>query len=418
MLNLEQALETILSNVNVLGTEEKPLLECIGQVTAEDIYSGYYLPMADTSIPDGYAVRSSDITGASRNSPVTLRIIGTVRARLLLKTSVNTGTAVRSMTGSIMPNGADCVVRFEDTDEPANKNGPNTNNPSDVRIYVAEKPGANTRPAGTTVSQGTLVLPRRKAVGPAQISALTAIGRNKIKVIRRPKIAVVATGDEIVNLGKPLSAGKSYNCNAPSVSALIKHYGGMPQVLGIARDNEPSLLAKIQKGMTADAIITTGGVSMGDYDLVRLVTDKIGRVIFYRIEMGPGKSFAFGIISRPERDGGDIPLFALSGPPAGCLNNFETLVRPAIFKMRGFIELSHPVVEALAEDSVPGKKPFPFIKWTYLHKAGKEYKVTLNSQPEAGLLTEMAAANSITIIPGGTEVRKGDKIQVMPLDWV
>jgi molybdopterin molybdotransferase len=236
MLNLDKALETILSHVNVLDVEEKLLFKCVGQVTAEDICSDYTLPMAATGVPDGYAVRSDDITHASRDNPVTLRVIGTVRAGSLPKQSVKPGTAIRIMTGSILPGGADCVVRFEDTDEPENKSGPNPNSPSEVKVFLSEKPGTNIRPAGSTVNKGLLILPEGKAIGPAQISALTDIWKFKIKVIRRPVIAVIATGDELISLMEPLSPGKSYNCNAIAISALITHYGGVPRVLGIARE--------------------------------------------------------------------------------------------------------------------------------------------------------------------------------------
>ncbi|HTY81531.1 MAG TPA: molybdopterin molybdotransferase MoeA, partial [Dehalococcoidales bacterium] len=235
-MKLDEALKLILRNVNVLEIEEKPLAECIGQVTAKDICSDFSLPMAATSGPDGYAVRSSDIAGASREKPVTLRIVGTVRAGVVPKLSVKPGTAIRIMTGSIVPKGANCVVRFEDTDEPGNKSGPNRNSPTEVKIYVMENTGANMRPAGSNVSRGSLILPKGKTIGPAQICALTSIGKVKVKVIRRPKIAVIATGDELINPGNNLSVGKSYNSNTPAVSALITHYGGVPQALGIARD--------------------------------------------------------------------------------------------------------------------------------------------------------------------------------------
>jgi molybdopterin molybdotransferase len=417
MLNIDQALETILRHVNVLDVEEKLLFQCVGQVAAEDVCSKFSLPLTAGAAPDGYALRSDDITAASRNNPVTLRVIGTVRAGSLPKRLVKPGTAMRIMTGSVLPEGADCVVRFEDTDEPGDKNGPNPNNPSEVKVFLAEKPGANIRPAGSTVKKGALVLPGGKAIGPAQISALVAIGKARIKVIRRPRIAVIATGDELISMGRSLSAGKSYNCNGAAIAALITHYGGVPRVLGIARDNESSVLEKIQKSISADAIITTGGVSMGDYDLVRLVISKIGQVIFSGIKMGPGRSFVFGTVNRGTFDGCSVPVFALSGPPVGCLNNFETLVRPALLKMLGFTVLDHPVVKAITGDSVSGKKPVSFVKWTSLDKVDGEYRVVMNTPDGTGMLAEMATANSLTIIPEGTEIRKGDSIKVLPLDW-
>lgn len=417
MLDFNNALETVLSQVNVLGTEEKSLFNCLGQVTAENIYSGYTLPMAATAMPDGYAVHSEDIASASRDEPVTLRIIGNVRAGIMSKRSLKPGTAMRIMTGSIMPKGADCVVRFEDTDEPTNKSGPNPANPSAVKIFVPGKPGTNIRPAGSTVNKGALIVPKGKVIGPAQISALTAIRQVRIKVVRRPVVAVIATGDELISLRKPLLAGKSYNCNGPALAALVSHYRGVPMALGTAKDTKSSLLFKFKKGLKADAIVTTGGVSMGDYDLVRLIIQEMGKVIFSRIKMGPGASFAFGKIKCLPESKREIPVFALSGPPIGCLNNFETLVRPALLKMMGFSTLAHPAIEAVAGASVAGKKPMSFIKWANLKRVDGHYAVEFYDSEKTSMLGEMAAANSLMIIPEGNEIRKGEKVEVLPLDW-
>jgi molybdopterin molybdotransferase len=415
MISYLEALEKVLENIHALDVEEKPLARCLGQVSAEDSYCDFDLPLADSAGPDGYAVRSEDIKKASRDNPVTLRIIDTVRAGRLPAKLVKPGTASRIMTGSVVPGGADCVVRFEDTDEPGNKSGPNPNRPSAVKIYVTAALGDNIRRAGSNVVKGSLILPRGSAIGPAQLSALATVGKATVKVFRRPVCAVIPTGDELIGLEKPLSPGKVYECNAAAIAALVTHYGGIPRVMGIARDNEASLLAKINKATAADVIITSGGVSMGDYDLVRLVIGKIGRVIFSKINMGPGASFAFGLVNRPS--GTPVPVFALAGPPVGCLNNFEILVRPALLKMLGFTALEHPVVEAVADDAVPGKRPMAMVKWTDLDKAQDDYQVTLNFSDNIGSLAALATANSLTIIPEGTAVRKGDRIPVLPLDW-
>jgi molybdopterin molybdotransferase len=285
-----------------------------------------------------------------------------------------------------------------------------------VKIFVSERPGANGRPAGCNVVAGDLVLPRGTAIGPAQVSSLAAIGRTSVRVFRRPVFAIIATGDELVAPGRPIAPGKAYNCNAAAMAAMVSHYGGVPRVLGIARDNEASLLAKIRAGLAADAIITTGGVSRGDYDLVRLVIGQLGRVVFSRIRMGPGRAFAFGTLDREDGRSSN-PVFALTGPPNGCLNNFELLVRPALLKMLGFTRLEHPAVVAVAEDAVASKKPVAFIKWTNLYKDGDEYRVILNCPEGTGPLEEVATANSLTVIPEGVEVKKGDRIKVLPLDW-
>jgi molybdopterin molybdotransferase len=418
-MKYKEALAAVLENIQVLDVEDKPIFQCIGQVAAEDVFSEYDLPMTDISGPDGYAVRAEDISGASRENPVILRIIGTVRAGFLPKRKITSGTTMRIMTGSTVPEGADCVVRFEDTDEPGNKNGPNRNNPSKVKLYLSEKPGNNIRPAGANVKKGSLVLPSGTVIGPAQVSVLAAVGKTSIKVTRRPIIAIIATGDELISLNRPLSPGKSYNCNTEALKALITHYGGIPLVLGIARDNEASLHTRMQKGLTADALITSGGVSKGDYDLVRLVIGKIGQVIFSRINMGPGASFALGLVKRNSsvNDSKTIPVFALSGPPAGCLNNFELLVRPAMLKMMGYTRLEHSEIEAIAGDPISTGPLMSTVKWAKLDKVQGEYKVDFNVSEKIGSLAAMSTCNSLMIIPEGTDIKKGEKVEILPLDW-
>ena len=419
MTSREEAGAKILETVAALEAVEQPLVKCIGQVPAEDIYSAYDLPQAASSGPDGYAVKSADIIPASRENPVLLRIIDSVRAGSLPKKVITHGTAARIMTGSVVPRGADCVVRFEDTDEPGNKNGPNQCKPTKVKIYIPEAPGANIRTAGCNSSKGSLVVAKGTVIGPAQIAALTAHGITMLKVIRRPVIAVISTGDELIRAGKPLSPGKSYDCNAAALAALISHYGGIPKVLGIARDTMRSVEARIGKGLKADAIITSGGASKGDYDLIRLVLGKMGTLIFYTINTGPGAAVAFGLLKRPSGIAGaaSIPLFALAGPTSGCLINFETLVRPALLRMLGYTNIEHPDVQAEALDASPDKKRMAFAKWTTLQKVNGCYQVSLNASNGMGMFASLAAANSLTIIPEGCSIEAGDTVQVLPLDW-
>jgi len=419
MLSYEDAVKKILENSNIPGVEEKPLLNCVGQVSAEDVLADISLPQSAISGPDGYAVRSQDIKGASQYNPVILRILATARAGFMSKRAVKPGTTIRIMTGSVLPDGADCVVRFEDTDEPGDKNGPNKSKPSQVKINVSASPGDNVHRAGSTIRKGSLIVSEGTLIGPAQVSALAAIGKTSIKVIRRPVVAIIATGDELISPGKPLAPGKTYNCNTAALASLVALYGCVPKILGIAQDKEAALTSKIRKGMKADAIITSGGVSKGDYDLVRLVLGKLGEIVFSRIKMGPGAAVAFGVIKRFCADAPDIalPVFSLSGPPTGCLVNFETLVRPALLKMLGFATVAHPSVEATALDSIPFKMPNAFVRYTHLRRTEDGYLVTFNVAGNAGPLAALAAANSLTIIPKGTFVKAGDKIRVLPLDW-
>jgi molybdopterin molybdotransferase len=419
MNNYEEAVEAVLKHICTLDIEEKPLFESIGQVLAEDVYSEIDLPLTNQSGPDGYAVIADDIRDAGQENPVPLKIIGTVRAGYLPQQPVKRGTAIRIMTGSVVPEGADCIVRFEDTDEPGDKCGPNKNNPSTVRVYKSAVSGAGIAKAGISLKKGAMVVSKGTMIGPAQVSVLITIGKAVVKVIRRPVIAVISTGDELIDLGEPLLPGKTYNCNATAIAALISHYGGIPKVLGIASDNIKSVKAKIKKGMKMDAIITSGGVSKGDFDLVRSVIRNTGKVIFTRVEVGPGASVSFGYIHNQDDQQGKttIPVFALAGPPVGCLINCEMLVRPSLLKMLGRGDIEHPLVEAVAKDAVPEKRPMTFTRWTKLEKINGEYHVEINRADTLGALTAIAMSNSLTIIPKNTAINKGDRIPVLPLDW-
>jgi molybdopterin molybdotransferase len=419
LITYQEALATILKNVPVLEVEEKPLFKCLYQVLAEDIYSDYDLPLKDQSGPDGYAVIARDITGASRETPVVLKISGSIRAGILPVKSVKPGTAMRIMTGALVPDGADCVVRFEDTDEPGDKSGPNKDNTAAVKIYVAAAAGTNINPKGASIKQGSLVMSRGTKLGPAQISVLTTIGKAVVKVIRRPVIGILSSGDELIALGKTLTPGKSFNSNSAAIAALVTHFGGIPRTLGIARDNQKSVLTRVQKGLQWDAVICSGGVAKGDFDLTRSIMAKVGETLFYKINMGPGASVAFGLAKKSidNNQTRSIPIFALAEPPAGCLINMETLVRPAIQKMRGQAKTEHSTVKALARDGVPGKRPMNFVRWTSLEREDGEYRVEINRADRIGPLLAIADANAMLIVPVDTTITRGDEVQVLPLDW-
>jgi molybdopterin molybdotransferase len=419
MTTYEEALKIIAAYTQPLDVQEQHLFDSIGYLLAEDVNATGDIPQTNRAAPDGYAVRAADIESATKENPVVLRILGTVRAGFVSKKQVRPGTAMRIMTGSVVPDGADCVVRFEDTDEPGQKNGPNPGNPQIVRIFVAEKTGSNIGTVGHNVRKGSCVLSKGSLIGPAQLSSLTAIGKEKVRVFRRPLVAVIATGDELVHLGHPLSPGQVYNSNARSVAAAVARFGGIPKLLGIAKDRESSLSAKLRKALKADVIITTGGVSKGDYDIVRLLIGKMGKVLFSTITMGPGASFAYGILDSFSKRGDKIqkPNFALSGPPSGALINCETLVRPGLLRMRGFQDVRHPTVLAKSTDSVSRKMNKSFVRWTYLIQTENGFQVTLNPPAGSGSFANMASANSLTIIHQGVTINTGDLVEVMPLDW-
>jgi len=271
VISVEQALEKILEHIDVLGTEESPVLSCLGQVLAEDVYSTINIPPLDNSAMDGYAVRAADTRGAGDKSPRILRIIDTVTAGSVSQSEVEPGTAVRIMTGAPIPKGADSVVKFEDTDR-SERQG----NSAEVGILAEVEPGLEIRRAGEDITAGSLVLKKGTVIRPAEVGVLASLGCSSAKVIRRPVVAILATGDEVVDITQPLPEGKIYNSNSYSLAALVLRCGGFPQILGIASDVEDSLVARLHLGLDAGMLGTSGGVSLGDYDIVRDVLAKEG----------------------------------------------------------------------------------------------------------------------------------------------
>ena len=414
---MRDALQTILNHVETLEAVTRRLADCIGQAACEDIRAELDLPQAPIAGRDGFAVRSEDISAASPQHPVALRVSATARAGHPTRAGVRPGTAVRIMTGSLIPPGADCVVRFEDTDEPAGKNGPAGNPAAVVEIRAAMAPGTHIWPAGSQIRKGQIVLPAGSLIGPAQISALASIGLTRVGVRRAPLVSIIATGDELVRPGAKLGRGRIFCGNSAAVAALVRHYGGVPKVVGIARDREESLRSQIRRALAADAVITIGGVSQGDYDLVRRVTAQMGRVVFSGIPLMPGMAAAFSLIPGSGGAGRQVPVFSLSGPPAGCLVNFETLVRPALLKMLGLSAVEHPTVTATALDGARNERPLALAVFARLRTRAGSCHVRFAILEQKTMQAVMAAANALAILPAQTEVKAGDRIQVLPLDW-
>ena len=415
MISVEEALDKILGYVEVLGEEESPILDCLGQVLAEDVYSSINVPPLDNAAMDGYAVRSGDTRRASEKSPRLLRVIDTVAAGSISDLKVEPGTAIRIMTGAPLPDGANSVVRFEDTDESSR-----AESSAEIGILIEAESGLNIRRAGEDILKGAKVLRRGVVIRPSEVGVLASLGRSMVKVIRRPRIAILATGDELVSIGKPLPVGKIYNSNSYGLAAQVERYGGIPKVLGIARDSEDSLVASLRRGLDADMLITSGGVSVGDYDVVRDVLAKQGEITFWTVRMKPGKPLAFGTIRRVGKAGTvrNIPHLGLPGNPVSSMITFELFVRPAILKMMGRKDLTKPTVEAVIEDTVVNSDSRRIFARAVLEKRGGQYFARLTGPQGSGILTSMTLANGLVIIPEDKEeVVAGDKVQVIMLDW-
>lgn len=415
MIGVDEALEKVLEHIEVLEAEESPILGCLGQVLAEDVSSTISIPPLDNSAMDGYAVRSADTRGASRQSPRILRVMDTIAAGAVSQSEVKPGTAVRIMTGAPIPKGADSVVKFEDTDE-LERQGDS----GEAGILEEIEAGRDIRPAGEDIAAGSIVLTKGTVIRPAEVGVLASLGRTEVKVIRRPVVAILATGDEVVDIAQPLPEGKIYNSNSYSLAALVLRYGGIPKILGIAADIEDSLLARFRLGLGADMLITSGGVSLGDYDIVRDVLAKEGEIIFWRVREKPGKPLVFGVIKALSKAGGarNIPLFGLAGNPVSAMINFELFTRPAILQMMGKKSLAKPMVEAVIEEAIENTDGRRIFARAIVEKRGGKYFARLTGPQGSGILTSMARANGLVVVPEDKPgVKPGDSVRVMMLDW-
>ena len=420
MISVEEALEKILQEVDILEEESVPILDSLGQVLAEDIKSDINVPPLDNSAMDGYAVRSQDTGGASQESPRFLRVIDTVMAGSISKRQVVPGTAIRIMTGAPVPRGADSVVQFENTDEEQRKESAADQPITEVGILSEAKPGSNIRQAGEDIARGAIALKKGTVIRPAEIGLLASLGRSQVKVIRRPVVAVLATGNELVDINQPLPEGKIYNSNTYSIASLVKRYGGIPRILGIALDREDSLVSKLRQGLDADMLITIGGVSMGDYDMVKDVLAREGEMVFWKVRVKPGKPLAFGRIKGNSRNGTakSIPHLGLPGNPVSCMVSFELFVRPALLKMMGKKNFTKPVVEAIMEDSIKNNEGRRIYDRAIVEKRNGQYYARLTGPQGSGILTSMSRANGLVIIPEDKkEINKGEVVQVIMLDW-
>lgn len=413
MISVEEALEKILSFIEVLKPEEKPILDSLGQVLVEDIYSFINVPPLNNSAMDGFAVRAEDTYGATVSSPILLPVIDQVAAGYLSKKKVTSKTAVRIMTGAALPDGANAVVQFEDTDEVIRKSS--KEHTSVIGIMRQIKKGQNIRLKGEDISIGMMVLPNETLLRPSEIGVLASLGYSKVSVIRRPVVAVLATGDELIDIGQTLTPGKIYNSNAYSIAAQVRRYGGNPKILGIGRDSIESIDSKIDEARGCDMLITSGGVSLGDYDVVKDVLSRRGQVAIWTVYMKPGKPSAFGTIT----DGENKMLhLGLPGNPVSSMITFEQFARPAILKMMGIKDIAKPTIKAIIDNDVVNNDGRRIYARVVVSKAENTFHASLTGPQGSGILTSMIKANGLAIIPENTTgVKAGDIVQVQMLDW-
>lgn len=414
MLSVEEAYDKIMAYFSPLEPEEVPVIQAMGQVLAEDVVSNFNIPPLDNSAMDGYAVRHDDIAGSSPDAPNILKVTSQVAAGQVATQDVEEGTATRIMTGAPVPAGADTIVPFEDTDEVERKAG--GLELREIGIRQSPKLGSHVRAAGEDVKSGEVVLKTGDVVRPAEVGVLASLGMGTVRVIRRPVVAILATGDELLSAGEPVEPAKIYDSNSYSLAASVIRYGGVPKVLGIARDNLEDMNRKLSEATDSDLLITSAGVSRGDYDIVKDVLMARGEISFWSVRMRPAKPLAFGAIRGP--GGRVLPHLGLPGNPVSAMVAFEEFGRPAILRMLGRKHLVKPVIEAVLEGPIhnyDGRRVFARVDVT---KREGAYYANPTGPQGSNILTSMSRANGLAICPEDIpELHAEQKVLVKMLDW-
>jgi molybdopterin molybdotransferase len=398
LVTADDALARILAGVPALPAVEVPLLEALGLVLAEEIVADRDVPPFRNSAMDGYAVRGDDVASA----PARLRVVGEVAAGSVPDRSVGPAEAMRIMTGAPMPDGADTVVRVEDTD-----------NASDVVTITAATPkGLSTRQAGEDLRKGETILTDGTVLRPAEIGLLASVGRGRVRVRKRPRVAVFSTGDEIVELDQPLARGQIRDSNRYTLASAIRAAGAEPWVGGIVRDSPDALRAALRGAVHADAIVTSGGVSVGDHDHMKPVLSELGTIDFWAIAIRPGRPLAFGELKDGDRR---VPIFGLPGNTVSALLTFEIFVRPALLRMQGRQNVARPRAKARLLEPVEKVASLRFFaRGVHDPDAGT---VRLTGPQGSGILRSMSLANCLIDLPAGpSRVEQGELVDVILTD--
>jgi molybdopterin molybdotransferase len=401
MILFDEALNNILSHIHALGFEKVSLLDALGRVLAEDISAKRDIPPLDNSAMDGYALRSEDVQKASKNHPVRFEVIEDLPAGFISTKKIEEGKAIRIMTGAPIPKGADTVIPVEETKK---EDGA-------VLIFKSGVLGENIRKSGEDVKKGDRVISKGDTIRPAEVGMLASVGRSFISVYQKPLVAILCTGDELVDVDGELDEVKIISSNSYTLAAQVKDCGAIPVQLGIAKDRKEEIEERFRQGIRADVLISSAGISVGDYDFVKDVMKNLGmEMVFWKVAMRPGQPLAFGTI-------GEKPVFGLPGNPVSSMISFEQFVRPSLLKMMGRRQIFRPVIEAVIKEEIKkmvGRRYF--IRGSVSLENG-EYFVTTTGEQGSGILRSMVKANGLIIIPEDQEIaRAGEKVRVQLLD--
>jgi len=404
MISVREALDLVLRDLTQVGAEQVALTQAAGRVLAETVEAARDVPPFRNSAMDGYAVRAADVTAASAATPATLKIVEIIPAGSQPRQAVTCGTAAKIMTGSLMPQGADAVVRVEDTAE----------SDGSVRILSGVAAGTNVRHPGEDVRAGETVLTAGRLLRPADIGLLASVGRSVVGVRRRPQVAILATGDELVELGQPLQPGQIVNSNAYTLAAAVQEAGAAPRVLGIVRDTEDATRAAFREACTCDMVLSTGGVSMGTFDLVRQTLADLGvQERFWKVAQKPGKPLTFGMREQ-------TPIFGLPGNPVSALVCFYLYALPALRTMLGLEHLYLPSVRATVVDDLRTAAGLTeFVRCT-LEADDSGYRARPTGSQSSGVLRSLSLGQGLIIAPPEVStIERGTTVRVIRLaeEW-
>lgn len=395
MISMEEAQRIILQHIALLPTEELPLLEGLGRVAGGDVYAPRDIPAADNSAMDGYAFSFASVEGDS------LLVSGNIPAGRERTTPVAAGEAVRIMTGAPIPRGCDTVVPIENVETIGDT----------IRLLGNVRPGSHIRKRGEDIRAGHRAIAGNSPLRPQEIGMLASLGKSSVRVYRRPKVGVLATGDELLEIGSPPAPGKIINSNSYSIAAQVAEAGGDPVMLGIAEDEMERTCDRIREGIQGDLLITTGGVSVGDRDCVKEAIVALGGEIrFWKVNMKPGKPIAFAILEGK-------PVFALPGNPAAAMISFEVFVRPALLKMTGHMRIFRPTVTAALTGPIANKGDRPHLIRVRVEARQDGHVASATGDQSSARLSSLTAANGFMRMAPGTALASGETVVVSLLDW-
>ncbi len=400
-VSFEEAQKIILNSIIPLSSENISIMEASNRVLYEDIVSDVMIPHVDDSAMDGYAIIAEDTHGASIKNPIKFQIIGEIQAGgSIVGKKVSKGTAIRIMTGAPIPEGADSVVRFEDTEEKAGY----------VKIFSETARYNNYRSAGENIKIGDKVLQKGDRLRSADVGILVSLNYNTVKVYKQPTVSIISTGDEIADIGEEIQMGRIRNVNAYTLYSEVRKYNGIPEYFGIAKDSMIDMKEVFLKALKSDVVISTGGVSTGKYDFVKEIYSDLNiDMQFERVNVKPGSPCAFG-----KKD--NKLIFGLPGNPVPTLTSFIQFVRPALLGLMGAKRIKKPIVNAFLEEDINSAEVHHLLRGYFTIK-NNEFHVSTTGNQKPSMLRSMSAANCLIIVPENvTSVKAGEKVAVQLID--